>query len=571
MAVQDQKLEDLLNLSLETPEEERARSAELETGFDAEEKTWELIVRYTGSLDELRSLGVSVEELSAGFAILTVPESLVDRVSGLSQIEYVEKPKRLFFAVNRAKAASCLNVMQEQPWGLTGRGVMTAILDSGIDYFHEDFRNADGTTRILGLWDQNLGRSFTREEINRALETGSRSLGRELVPTTDLSGHGTAVAGIAAGNGREENGKYRGVAYESELLIVKLGTERPDGFPRTTELMRAADYAVRTSSELGLPAAINISIGNTYGSHDGSSFLESFLNTIGRYGRTAIIVGSGNEGASGGHASGVLGQRLTDRVELSVAPYETGFSVQLWKAYTDQFSVSMQTPSGEILGPISERLGPSRFHWRSTQILIYYGKPSPYSQSQEIYFDLMPDEGSYVESGIWTFLLTPQRVIEGKYDFWLPSARSLNTSTQFLKPTPDTTLTIPSCAAGVITVGACHSMGNTYADFSGRGYTRLTNQVKPDLVAPGVGLMAPAVGGGYKAVTGTSFAAPVVTGSAALMMQWGMVDGNDPYLYGEKLKAYLHRGAKPLAGIESYPNPATGYGALCLRDSLPIG
>ncbi|MCD8121360.1 MAG: S8 family serine peptidase [Clostridiales bacterium] len=567
---QNQKLEDLLNLSLETPEAERERSGELETGFDPQERTWELIVRYSGSLDPVRVSGITVEELTGGFAILTVPESLVDFVSTLPQIEYVEKPKRLFFADNRAKAASCVNVMQEQPWSLTGRGVLTAVLDSGIDYFHEDFRNPDGTTRIEVLWDQSLGQYFGREEINRALESGSRARGREIVPSVDLSGHGTAVAGIAAGNGREGNGQYRGIAYESELLIVRLGTERPGGFPRTTELMRAADYAVQTATGLRLPLAVNISIGNTYGSHDGSSFLESFLNTVSRYGRTAIVVGSGNEGASGGHISGTLKERTTARVELSVAPYETGFSVQIWKAYTDRFVISLQTPSGEVLGPIRERLGASRFQWRTAWILVYYGQPNPYSLSQEIYFDLIPDTGSYVESGIWTFLLVPEHLVEGRYDFWLPSAGTLNPSTRFLTATPDTTLTIPSCAAGVITAGAYNSTSNAMADFSGRGYTRLTNQIKPDLVAPGVGLMAPAVGGGYLAVTGTSFAAPVVTGSAALMMQWGIVDGNDPYLYGEKLKACLHRGAKPLAGFDRYPNPAAGYGALCLKNSLPI-
>lgn len=570
----NQKLENLLNLSLEVSPEERARSQALEMGYRPEEKTWELIVKYSGSLDAVREMGVRVEEMRNEYAILIVPEDRIEEVSALPQIEYVEKPKRLFFAVNRARAASCINILQEPPRNLTGRGILVAVLDSGIDYFHEDFRNRDGTTRIAALWDQTLDRVFTREEINEALETGSRSGARELLPSVDGSGHGTSVAGIAAGNGRESDGAYRGVAYESDLLVVKLGNAREEGFPRTTELMRAVDFAVGRAVDMVMPLAVNISFGNTYGSHDGTGLLETFLDDIGNYGRTTIVVGSGNEGAAAGHLSGNFPDRASTAAEavaeLSVAPYESGVSVQLWKAYTDQFTVSLQTPSGEQLGPLSEQLGPVRFRYRKTQVLVYYGKPGPFSATQEIYFDFVPDEGSYVESGIWTFRLQPQRIIQGRYDFWLPSSAVLNFSTRFLRSTPDTTLTIPSSAAKVITVGAYNSVTNSYADFSGRGFTRLTDQVKPDLCAPGVGLMAPGNGGGYRSVTGTSFAAPVVTGSAALLMQWGITDGNDPFLYGEKVKAYLRRGAKELPGFTEYPNPLVGYGALCVENSLPM-
>ncbi len=587
----NQKLENLLNLSLEVTPQERARSQELETGYMPEEKSWELIVKYSGSLDGVREMGVQVEELQNEYAILIVPENLIDQVSRLPQIEYVEKPKRLFFAINRAKAASCINILQEPPENLTGKGVLMAVIDSGIDYFHDDFRNEDGTTRILELWDQALDKVFTAAEINNALEAESRAEAREILPSVDGSGHGTSVAGIAAGNGRESEGAYRGVAFESELLVVKLGAAREEGFPRTTELMRGVDFVVRRAVEMRQPLVVNISFGNTYGSHDGTGLLETFLNDIGNYGQTTIVVGSGNEGATAGHVSGNFpaaggrggrgagstgGERSsrenygTVRSELSVAPYETGVSVQLWKDYTDRFTVTLETPSGERLGPLSEQLGPVRFRYRRTQVLVYYGKPGPFSVAQEIYFDFVPDEGNYVESGIWTFILEPQRIVQGRYDFWLPSSAVLNFATRFLESTPDTTLTIPSSAAKVITVGAYNSITDSYADFSGRGFTRMTDQVKPDLCAPGVGLMAPGNGGGYRSVTGTSFAAPVVAGSAALLMQWGIVDGNDPFLYGEKVKAYLRRGARPLPGFEEYPNAQLGWGALCVRDSLPV-
>lgn len=567
--MQNQKLENLLNLALESTPEERSRSQELETGFDPVSRKWELIVKYSGSLDGIRELGIRVDEMRNEYAILTVPEHLIDEVSRFPQIEYIEKPKRLFFAIARAKAASCINPLQEPPRNLTGRGVLVAVLDSGIDYYHEDFRNPDGTTRIAALWDQMLDRIFSPEEINKALESGSRREARALVPSSDAGGHGTAVAGIAAGNGRGEGGAYRGVACEAELLVVKLGTAMADGFPRTTELMRAVDFAVTTAADLGKPLVINISFGNTYGSHDGTSLLETFLDDIGNYGRTTIVVGSGNEGAAAGHASGRLRTSGTEQVELAVAPYETGISVQLWKSYPDEFTIRLRTPSGELLGPLQSTLGPQRFVYRNTQILVYYGKPNPYSQAQEIYFDFIPSAG-YIDSGIWSFVLEPVRIVTGNYDLWLPSSGVLNASTAFLGPAPDTTLTIPSTAAKVITVGAYNSNYQSYADFSGRGFTRVTNQVKPDLVAPGVGIMTARSGGGYEAVTGTSFAAPVVAGSAALMMQWGMIDGNDPFLYGEKVKAYLRRGARQLPGFSEFPNALVGYGTLCVRDSLPL-
>lgn len=598
----NQKLENVLNLALETGEEEREQSADLSTGFDPETKTWELIVKYSGNLDEIRGLGVAVEEMRNEYAILTVPQDLVDIVSAFPQIEYVEKPKRLFFAVNRARTASCINLLQENPFDLSGRGVLVAVLDSGIDYFHEDFRLEDGTTRIAVLWDQVLGRVFTQEEINEALAAGSRARARALVPSADLSGHGTSVAGIAAGNGRASEGVYRGIAYESELLVVRLGSADPEGFPRTTQLMRAVNFAVTQAVERQMPLVINISFGNTYGSHDGTSLLETFLDDISNYGRTTVVVGSGNEGAAAGHVEGRFGGggggmlpgrggsgaapgsggRLPGSgaagagssapvaVDLSVAPFEPGFSVQLWKFYTDQFSIRIRTPSGEFLGPLSEQLGPARYTYGTTAILVFYGKPNPYSTAQEVYFDFVPAPGAYVESGIWSFELTPQKIVDGRYDFWLPSQSVLNASTRFLSASPDTTLTIPSAAAKVLTVGAYNSLTGAYADFSGRGFTRTGGQVKPDLCAPGVNLTAPAAGGGYQSVTGTSFATPVASGSAALLMQWGIVDGNDPFLYGEKVKAYFRRGAKKLPGFEKYPNEQVGYGGLCVRESLPV-
>lgn len=567
--MEDQKLENLLNLALSATPEERDKSENLNIGYNREEKSWVVIVKHSGDISGLSQAEIKVEEMLNEYAILTVPESLIDYLSELPQIEYVEKPKRLFFAINQAKAASCINIIQQGNRPLTGRGVLVAVIDSGIDYFHDDFRNEDGSTRIVKLWDQSLDRVFTEDEINEALKTGSREEAGRLVPSVDISGHGTAVASIAAGNGRESNGQYRGVAFESPLLVVKLGVPQEGGFPRTTELMRAINFVIKEAVELEMPVAINLSFGNTYGSHDGTSLLETFIDDLSNYGKTVIVAGTGNEGVGGGHVSGTLTMANSEEIELSVGRYQQNFSVQLWKSYSDIFDISIITPSGEVIGPISSRLGSQSLQYAQTQILLYYGKPGPYSVAQEIYLDFIPIE-NFVDNGIWKFRLTPRDIVEGDYDMWLPSSGILNESTRFLRATPEKTLTIPSTANKVISVGAYDDTYQSYADFSGRGYTRRTNQIKPDLAAPGVGILAARAGGGYDAVTGTSFATPFVTGSAALLMQWGIVDKRDPFLYGEKIKAYLIRGAKKLPGIEQYPNPEIGYGVLCVSDSLPV-
>ena len=183
------------------------------------------------------------------------------------------------------------------------------------------------------LMDQDRDRIYTREEINQALNAPHRAASLAIVPSVDLSGHGTAVAAIAAGNGRGDRGIYRGVAYESDLLVVKLGAPMADSFPRTTQLMRGLDFVIRQAQELGRPVAVNLSFGNTYGSHDGTSLLETFMNDISNYGRSVLVAGTGNEGAGAGHTSGQLVMGNDTNVELSIAPFETGMGVQLWSSY----------------------------------------------------------------------------------------------------------------------------------------------------------------------------------------------------------------------------------------------
>ena len=560
----DQKLENLLNISLQATKEEREKSEELGIGYDPEQNTWELIVRDTGSLDGLRIRypQIRIRELLNQYAVLIVPETLVDAVSQETVIEYLEKPKQLYFELQAGKAASCINAVQQgmnNPFGLFGKGTIVAVIDTGIRAESMEFRNADGSTRILNIWNQTTGTEYDRSQIDEALQNETKDTAG--IPGADVLGHGTQVAAIACGSS--------GVAAQADILVVKLGLAAKNGFPRTTQLMEALDYVVRKAIDYGKPLAVNISFGNNYGDHTGSSLLENFINDIADSWKCSICIGSGNEGLGAVHTGGTLTEDTEETVELAVSSYETGLSIQIWKDYWDDIAVEIIAPSGRNLGRIQENSRVSRIRYEDMELLTYFGEPSPFRIRQEIYIDMIP-QTVYIQSGLWKLRLIPRSIRNGRYDMWLPAQGALNFGTGFTSPDSASTFTIPSAAAKAVTVGAYDAGTGSAAPFSGRGYIVEIGgslMVKPELAAPGVNVLVPSVSGMAR-VSGTSYATPFVTGSAALLMEWGIVRGNDAFLYGEKLKAYLIKGAEPLAGA-AVPDTQTGWGRLCLKNSLP--
>ena len=583
-----QKRENLLNLSLEATAGEREQSLELPVGV--EKDRWELIIKYHGNLREalqranLPQAGfpetVQTEYLLTGYAIVTAARGEIERLSALPEIDYMEKPKALYeeeITIRQGSLASCAPEVTDRGLLLSGQGCLVGVPDSGIDYKNEAFLDRQGRSRILYLWDQTLeaeeekgqappegffhGVEFTKEQLDRSIESGE-----EL--TFDRSGHGTGVAAIAAGS--------EGVAAQAGLLIVKLGSgSGAAGSSRTTELMRAVAWMLQKAQLLEMPLAVNISYGSTYGSHDGTSLLETFLNNAAESYKTVICVGSGNEGAAAGHTQVQLDREK--RVECSMADYQSACNISLWKNYADSFRLEMISPGGGRLEIPLDRSGRRNFALDGTTILFYGGEPAPFTKMQEYYFDFLGNP--YITAGIWTFVLTPIRILQGLASFYLPSAQAVNRGTNFFRPTAAVTMTIPATAQKVITVGAYNPLYQEYADFSGRGYPfeedaaegkfYYEQQMKPDLCAPGTDILVPDGRGSYAVVSGTSFAAPYVTGSSALLMEWGIVRGNDPYLYGEKVKAYFIKGAKSLPGYTRYPNEMVGWGALCVASSLP--
>lgn len=591
----------------------------------------ELIVRYVGNLKRLaEELGFIAEELLGGYAIVRIRPELAPLLLSADEILWTEVPSRVYTEVASGRREICATALQAREPGLTGRGVLIAVIDSGIDYTHPDFRNGDGTTRILALWDQTAGGQvegtqmpvgekeqpdtvqsgsgvgyenippegysngvlYTRERINAALRGEGTTEGGSLVPESDLSGHGTHVAGIAAGNGRASGGRYRGVAYESELLVVKLGGTQTDPFPQTTNLMTAVDFCVRYAAEEGRPLCINLSFGNNAGAHDGRSLLETYLDTAALYGKTCICIGTGNNAALGWHAGDAFSEGengAESEILLSVGPSERNLRMGLWLSSLDMVEVSMVSPSGvsrqipiagngtgeEAGGGTAVRGYPvargmiSEFGTSVAEVFI--GEATPYRMLREIGLTLR-GETEDIETGIWRIRLQPVRILDGVYDCWIVGGIR-STATGFLQASPERTLTIPSTAERAVSVAAYDGRTDSITNFSGRGYPRGEaggSRVKPDVAAPGVDIVSCAPGGGYTTKTGTSMATPFVTGGAALLMQWGIVEGNDPYLYGERLKSYLIRGATPLPGRTEYPNPYIGWGTVCVEKSLKL-
>ena len=539
---------------------------------------------------------IEITRLLGGYAIAVLAEEQVESFLETPGILYAELPTRVFTTVEYGRASSCITNRPSAgsvPGNLNGTGVLVGIIDSGIDYMHPDFINADGTTRIAALWDQSsdkgnlpegylLGTLYSSSQINEALQKQSKEQRRQIVPETDLSGHGTHVAGIAAGNGRASGGKYRGVAYESELLIVKLAEVRSGraAVSGTARLMEAVDFCVRFAMERNQPLALNLSYGTREGAHNGKSLLETYLNTVLSMAKCIICVGTGNDGIGRTHAGGRLKEEETLTLELAVEGQEKSLELELWNNYTDEFEVELTAPDGESTifrfgeGEPVTAFG-SAFLYSATGKTARLGsvEAEGFWSASTIYQNLcelrisLTATGEQLGMGVWKITLIPKRIVEGSFDIWiLQGTESSNTG--FVEPDSYRTLTIPSTAEGVIAVGAYNYGNLQIASFSGRGTARESGRMKPDIVAPGVDVVSCAPGGGYTARSGTSMATPFVTGGAALLLQWGIVEDKDPFLYGEKLREYLLSGAQRLPG-EAYPNPLAGWGRLCVNDSLP--
>lgn len=537
----------------------------------------EVIVKHSGDLYKYADLFQSIEILDGYFAIITGTINQIKELYTLAEIEYIEFPKTLTYELSSNRYATCVSRVQNAPYFLSGRGVAVGIIDSGIDFTHPDFRNDDGTTRIIYIWDQSKdgnaplgfrsGSEYTKEDIDRALLTDNP---KETLDFFDNVGHGTAVAGIASGNGRQSNGREKGMAPNSKIIAVKLGRRGFGAFPKTTEVMRGIKYTIDKARENNLPLSINLSFGTNNGSHDGNSLFEQYINNASNEWKCTICVATGNEGNAGHHYSNSVQTGTTLSIPISVTNTQSKIYMTLLKNFNDSFSLKLISPSGDESLLLTPYQSIYKFNLQSVNINVFYGQPTNYTQYQEIFFLLESEDlSSGIAEGIWTLEVFGESIVDGNFDIWLPTVEDVTENTAFTNPDTNVTLTLPSTVKNVISVGGYNSNTNTSASFSGRGYTRNDIYVKPDIVAPAVNILTTRNGGGYMQYSGTSMACPFVAGACALILEWGIVNGNDIFLYGQRVKAFLQKGAKRTQNL-TYPNNIWGYGTLCVSNTLDL-
>ncbi|WP_170311573.1 S8 family peptidase [Vallitalea okinawensis] len=479
-------------------------------------------------------------------------------------------------SMSSIEAAGIGSVLKSTSLDVSGNGVIIAIIDTGIDYLHEAFRYEDNTSKILSIWDQTqegtppegflYGTEFTNQQINEAISSDDPL---SIVPTVDEIGHGTFLAGVAAGRPKPRE-NFQGAAPDSDLIVVKLKQAKKcikDFFQikegaiafQTNDIFQGFNYVLEKSD--GKPIVVLFAISSSDGPHNGTSEIEEYMAKQGDSIGVVVITAAGNEANASRHYHGSFEEDENRmEIELNIAENEKGLFFNVYVPLPDKVSLELISPSGNSTG---------RFPIRSNE---WQEKEFPLEASLvRIHYDLL-DARSAEESiavfvinplpGIWNLVVYGDLIINGEFDIYLPTNDFIERNTIFLKPDPYTTIVLPSTNPGTITVGAYNEVINSIYLQSGRGYTR-DERIKPDIVAPGTNVVGPYPKNQYGVLSGTSVSSAITAGASALLLEWGIVKGNDPSINTIATKAYLSRGARRRPNV-SYPNREWGYGELDL-------
>ncbi len=481
------------------------------------------------------------------------------------------------------EASGVTRIRNIPSFNLRGEGVLIGIIDTGIDYTHDAFKNADGTTKIHSIWDQTIqtgevpegfyyGSEYTAAQINSALENANPL---SVVPSTDDIGHGTFLAGIAAGSESPEN-NFSGVVPYADIVVVKLRQAKQYirnffSIPldavcyQETDIMLGVNYLLSISNRLMRPLSICIGFGTSQGAHDERGVLSNYISTVADIRGIGVSICGGNEGNRGHHYQGIITRGIEyDTVELRVGPNEPGFSMELWGDAPGTFSIDILSPTGEFIPRIPARIGETRvirFIFEQTVIFVDYQIVEAQTGDQLILIRFnKPTEG------IWRFRVYSNIDLDSRFNIWLPISNFISDQTYFTQPTPEITLTSPANTIIPINVTAYDYTNQSLYINASRGFTRNGN-ISPDLAAPGVNLIGPGPNNTYTTMSGTSVSAAHTAGIAAMILEWGIIEGNYTQLDSVEIKNLLIRGARR-APNNVYPNREWGYGILDIYNSF---
>ena len=510
------------------------------------------------------------------YAILNAP--LSEYPPSISQQGYFTIPKLYTLLDTTSLEVSGIDKVQNQPFlNLTGKGICIGFIDTGINYQHPSFRNADGTSRILSIWDQTIqtgelpegflyGSEYTQEQINQALRSPEPY---SIVPSRDENGHGTALAGIAAGT-RDETAQFSGAAPEADIIAVKLKPAKQylrDYFLATDDAiayqeddcMLALRYLEMKSRELDKPMVVCFGLATNQGGHDGYTPLDEGMSYLTFLTGIYCVAAAGNEVGKSHHYFGKISRpEETQEIEVVVDEANRGFTLEFWAFSPELYALGVTSPLGERISPLDPRIGASQnisLLLDKSRVQIEYEVVEFRSGSQLIQVRV---ENPSV--GNWRFQIVNKRYLNGSFHLWLPITGIGSPYVRFLNPEPDTTVVVPSCNSDIVTVSTYQAYTNTIYLHSSRGLTR-NERLKPDIAAPGVNVQVPAVPSGYTRMTGSSAASALTAGAVALLVQWGLQTYNRKVLSSTEIKNLLYRGASRQESIY-YPNRVWGFGAL---------
>jgi len=561
----------------------------------ASEEIADFIVRYSPrAVDSLYELAQTrcVNLVSQEYAIVHAPLSGVLPLS-FTQHTYSAIPKLYGLQDTTAlEAAGILPVFSQPNLMSTGQGILIGMIDTGIDYTNPLFQNPDGTSRILRLWDQTIesentpeavagfqpfyGTVYSQEDLNRALASEQPL---ELVPSTDTSGHGTFLAGVAAGRQIQSPTTFSGAAPDAALAVVRLKPAKqylreffavpPDADAyQENDIMAAAAFLLGVAGQYQMPLVLCLGVGTSQGSHSGISPLAMQLQALSGTRGFACVTGAGNETGFRHHYFGNLSpdQEYED-VELRVADSTSGFSMELWADVSELYTVGFVSPSGEVIERIPMTVGQETtisFQLDATRILISY-QITESSSGRFLAFLRFTGPAP----GIWHIRVYPTLFVAGQFHIWLPMQGFLTEDTGFLRPDPDITITDPGNAPLLLTVSTYNHVTGSLYIHSSRGFTA-TGQIKPDFAAPGVEVQGPGIPPGtfrLSRQTGSSVATAITAGAVACLFSWGFTQGNDTTLTSISVKSILIRGAERKEAFR-YPNRQWGYGTLNLYQAF---